>query len=202
MTVPAAWIAFEGGEGCGKSTQARRLAATLGAVATREPGGTRIGGRVRSLLLDPATERLDARAEALLMAADRAQHLAEVVLPALAAGRDVVSDRSVHSSLAYQGVARGLGVEHVRAVNDWALQGHWPHLVLLITVPDHVAEARLGPQRDRFEREGVGFHRRVAEAYLEFAAADPDRWAVVDGTGSVEAVAAEVLAVVRERLGR
>src|SRR5581483_4782901 len=108
------WVALEGGEGSGKSTQARLLAGALGAVLTREPGGTAVGERIRSLLLDPAERGLDARAEALLMAADRAAHVAGVVGPALAAGRSVVSDRSVWSSLAYQGYGRGLPVAELR----------------------------------------------------------------------------------------
>lgn len=184
-------IAFEGGEACGKSTQAGLLAARLGAVLTREPGGTAVGERVRAVLLDPAVTGLDARAEALLMAAARAQHVAEVVAPALAAGRDVVTDRYAHSSLAYQGYGRGLSLDEVRRLSDWATGGRWPDLVVLLDLPSSEAEARRG-RPDRFEAESGEFHRRVEAGFRELAAADPDRWRVVDGRGTVEEVAARV----------
>ena len=199
-----AWVALEGGEGSGKSTQARLLADALGAVLTREPGGTPVGEHVRSLLLDPAVVALDGRAEALLMAADRAQHMAEVVRPALAAGRDVVSDRSAWSSLAYQGYGRGLPVDELRQLSDWALDGRWPDLAVLVRVPDDVVAARLaeaGRAIDRFEAEGEAFHRRVREGFERLAASEPDRWAVVDGCGTIPDVAARVQTVVRSRLG-
>ncbi len=198
------WVALEGGEGSGKSTQARLLAGALGAVLTREPGGTEVGERVRSLLLDPGLGVLDARAEALLMAADRAQHMAVVVAPALAAGRDVVSDRSAWSSLAYQGYGRGLPLDELRRLSDWALGGRWPDLAVLVAVPDDVVSARLaaaGRAVDRFEAEGQAFHRRVNEGFRALAAGEPGRWAVVDGTGAVEEVAARVLSAVTARTG-
>jgi dTMP kinase len=194
------FIAFEGGEGCGKSTQARRLARRLDAVLTREPGGTEVGGRLRAILLDPDTTGLVPRAEALLMAADRAQHLAEVVTPALAGGRHVVSDRSAGSSLAYQGYGRGLPVDQVRGLSDWASDGLWPDLVVLLEVPAAVASTRLGRDLDRFEQAGDQFHQRVATGFRALAQADPVGWAVVDGTGSVDQVAAAVGEVVAERL--
>jgi dTMP kinase len=200
LSGTARWIALEGGEGSGKSTQARRLASALGAVLTREPGGTEVGSRIRDLLLDPSVAGLDARAEALLMAADRAEHVTRVVVPALAAGRVVVSDRSAWSSLAYQGVARGLGVDDVRAVSDWATAGRWPDLAVLVDVPGSVADARLraaGRVADRLEAEGDGFHARVRDAFRALAAAEPERWLVVDGTGAEEDVAAAILAGVR-----
>lgn len=181
-------IALEGGEGCGKSTQAARLATRLGAVLTREPGGTAVGERVRDLLLDPALVDLDPRAEALFMAAARAQHVASVIAPALAAGQDVVTDRYAHSSLAYQGFGRGLDVEAVRALSDFATGGLWPDVVVLLDVPVEVAAARLGPL-DRFEAAGAEFHRRVVEGFRALAAAEPERWVVVSGVGSVDDVA-------------
>ena len=190
------FIAFEGGEACGKSTQSARLAARLGAVLTREPGGTALGGHVRALLLDRATGDIDARTEALLLAADRAQHVAEVVAPALAAGRHVVSDRSAGSSLAYQGYGRGLPLEEVRQLSTWATGGVWPDLIVLLDVPAAVSAARASATLDRLEAEGGGFHDRVAEGFRALAAADPTRWVVIDGTGSVEAVAARVDVVV------
>ena len=202
--MTARFIAFEGGEASGKSTQAARLAEALSAVLTREPGGTPAGRRIRELLLDPATGDLDPRAEALLMAADRAQHVAEVVRPALEAGRHVVTDRFVDSSLAYQGHARGLDVDEVRRLSVWATRDLRPDLIVLLDVPVEVAAerlARLGDGPDRLEGEGVEFHRRVLEGFRSLAAAEPDRWIVVDGTAEPDAVAAVVAEAVRSRLG-
>ena len=140
------------------------------------------------------------RAEALLMAAARAQHVAEVVEPALSAGRDVVSDRYVASSVAYQGYGRGLGAEAVMAVNRFATNGLQPDLVVLITVDARVAVRRLGEDLDRIERAGDAFQVAVVAAYSEMAAQDPDRWLVVDGNGTVAEVAARVAAAVEGRL--
>lgn len=194
------WIAFEGGEGSGKSTQARLLAERLDAVLTREPGGTRVGERVRSLLLDPTVVGLDARAEALLMAADRAQHVVEVVRPALAAGRVVVSDRSAWSSLAYQGHGRSLGVEAVRTLCDWASAGLWPDLAVLLDVSATERTSRLKDPPDRMESAGAAFHAAVAEGFRSLAAAQPDRWVVVDGVGEVLEVFERVVAAVGARV--
>lgn len=184
-------IALEGGEACGKSTQAALLAERLGAVLTREPGGTAVGERVRDMLLDVSVVGLDARSEALLMAAVRAQHVAEVVEPALAAGRDVVTDRYAHSSLAYQGFGRGLDLDEVRRLSDFATRCLWPDLIVLLDVPVDVARERLG-LLDRFEAEDDAFHERVLNGYRMLAAAEPERWVVVPATGSVEEVAALV----------
>jgi dTMP kinase len=185
---------FEGGEGSGKSTQASRLAARLGAVLTREPGGTDIGRRIRALVLDPAAgSALGMRAEALLLAADRAQHVAEVVRPALEQGVDVVSDRFTGSTLAYQGFGRGLPLEELVLLSSWATGGLEADVVILLDVPAHVAATRMKPEADRMEAAGGAFHRRVAEGYRALAAADPARWRVVDGSGSVEEVESLVL---------
>jgi dTMP kinase len=190
--VRARWIAFEGGEGSGKSTQAARLAEVLDAVLSREPGGTAVGGRVREVLLDPSVSGMDARAEALLMAADRAQHVAEVVRPALAAGRFVVSDRSAYSSLAYQGHGRGLGAGAVRRLCDWATDSLWPDLAILLEVPAAVSDERRKDPPDRMEAAGDDFHERVADGFRELVSEEPDRWLVVDGTGSMDEVAGRV----------
>jgi dTMP kinase len=188
-------VAFEGGEGTGKSTQARRLAEATGAVLTREPGGTDVGERIRALVLDPDGVPLDARAETLLLVADRAQHVADVVRPALEIGRDVVTDRFTGSTLAYQGFGRGLDLDELRRLSAWATGGLEPDLVVLLDVPRHVTAARLGPsEADRMEAEGEGFHERVAAGYRELAAAEPGRWVVVDGDGSVDEVAGRVRA--------
>ena len=193
-------IAMEGGEASGKSTQARVLAASLGALLTREPGGTDIGGRIRAVVLAPDLGDLDPRAEALLMAADRAQHVAEVVEPALARGTDVVTDRFTGSSLAYQGFGRGLDVDEVRRVSTWAAGGLEPDLVVLLDVPLDVAAGRRTEVEDRMEAEGAAFHARVADGYRALAEAEPDRWVVVDGTGPPADVAERVSKVVADRL--
>ena len=196
----ARFIVFEGGEASGKSTQSARLAERLGAVHTREPGGTAIGVRLRELMLDARTTGLADRAEALLMAADRAQHVAEVVRPALAAGRHVVSDRYIGSTLAYQGYGRGLPVDELQRISAWAAEDLWPDLVVFLGVPGEVAAARAAGAPDRLEAAGVAFHERVAEGYRALAAADADRWITVDGTDSADEVEAAVWAAVRSRL--
>jgi dTMP kinase len=196
------YVVLEGAEGCGKSTHAARLAAELGAVLTRETGGTAIGGRIREILHDTAVTELTARAEALLVAADRAQHSAQVLRPSLAAGRHVVSDRSVYSTLAYQGYGRGLDLADVRRVNEWALDNCWPDLVLLLDVaPDQLERRMRGRELDRFEREDAGFHARVRDGFCRMADEDPRRWVVLDGNAHEDDVAADVRRAVRERLG-
>lgn len=206
MTSPGTYIALEGAEGCGKSTQAKRLAAALGGkldpVLTRESGGTRIGQQVRNILHDPRNSELVAHAEALLLAADRAQHLRQVVEPALGAGRHVVSDRSVYSSLAYQGYGRGLPLAEVRSINEWAVGGRWPDLVVLLEVRPDVVHGRIGGRYlDRFERESAEFFAKVTAGFDAMAAAEPDRWIVVDGNRSIDEVAADVQRLVLDRVG-
>jgi len=187
-------IAFEGGEGSGKSTQARILADHLGAVLTKEPGGTALGRHIRSLVLAPDSTPLHAKTEALLLAADRAQHVYDVIGGALLQGQDVVCDRFTASFLAYQGYGRGLDVGELRRLSEWAAEGITADLNVLLDVPLEVAVARKPGPGDRFEREGASFHERVAEGYRRLAAADPARWVVVDGTGTVEDVASRVRA--------
>jgi dTMP kinase len=185
-------IVFEGGEASGKSTQAALLAERLGAVLTREPGGTAVGRSLRALVLDPSVSGLDPRAEALVMLADRAQHVAEVVRPALAGGADVISDRFSGSTLAYQGYARGLDVAELAGLSAWATGGLDPDLVILLDVAADVAVGRLGDDLDRMEGAGADFHQRVVSGYRALAAADPARWCVVDGSGTVAEVTARV----------
>lgn len=196
------FIAFEGCDASGKSTQARILADRLGALLTREPGGTAGGRRIRSLLLDhsPEGRNLDVRAEALLMAADRAQHVAEVLRPGLAAGLTIITDRYIGSSLAYQGYGRGLAVAEVRRISEWASGGLWPDVIVLLRVPLETAMTRLIEERtpDRLENEGAGFLMRVIAGFDAVAAADPQRWRVVDGVGSVDAVAERVWKAVED----
>ena len=185
------YIAFEGWEASGKSTQARLLSQRLDAVLTREPGGTALGLAIRGLLLGNGPAPTE-RAEALLFAADRAQHLAEIVEPALAEGRDVITDRSYGSTLAYQGYGRGQSIEELMRLVEWTSGGLLPDLVVLLTVAVDTADDRLGDQRDRMESEDSDFATRVIEGFTALTEADPDRWVVVDGAGSIEEVAARV----------
>jgi dTMP kinase len=185
------FIVLEGGDASGKSTQARILAERLGAVLTHEPGATSLGRELRRLLLDPESPPVAARAEALLMAADRAQHVAEIVQPALDAGRDVVSDRFTGSSLVYQGAGRGLDVDAVAALSTFAAAGLEPDVVILLDVDATHTVPRRSSEPDRIEREDEGFHQRVVDGYRDLAAADP-KWVLVDGRGTVEEVAARV----------
>lgn len=193
------FVTFEGVEGAGKSSHVARLARELrGAgrtvAVTREPGGTAVGEQVRGILLDPHGS-LHPRTEALLFAAARAQLVESVILPALARGEIVLCDRYVHSSLAYQGAARGLGVADVERVNRWATAGLWPDLVVLLDIDPAVGLARSGGG-DRIESEQLAFHQAVRRAYLDLAAADPTRFAVVDAARPFDEVAADVHAAV------
>jgi dTMP kinase len=178
-------IAFEGGEGAGKTTQMAALEKWLLArgeevVVTREPGGTRIGQRVRTILLDPEASEMDARTEALLYAADRAQHVAEIIRPALEAGKIVLSDRFLDSSLAYQGLGRGLGVDEIYDISRWATGGIVPNLVFYMKVDPQVGLERLEGVADRLEGEGGEFHERVSVAYRQLAKKFPDRFVELD----------------------
>jgi len=196
------YITLEGAEGCGKSTHAARLGAALDAVVTRETGGTAIGARIREILHDTSVTDLSHRAEALLTAADRAQHIHQVVAPALTAGRHVVSDRSVYSTLAYQGYGRELPLDDVRRINEWAIGGLWPHLVLLLDAAPEELERRMrGRELDRFEQEGNEFHQRVRDGFRAMAQAEPERWVIIDAGQTHDEVATDIRNAVRERLG-
>ena len=190
------FVTFEGIDRSGKTTQARMLVDALGdeAVGVREPGGTEVGERVRELLKDPAVE-LGPEGEALLFAAARAELVAQVIRPALEQGRVVVSDRFLDSSLAYQGAARGLGVEEIERVNAFATGGLQPDLTFLLSLEPAAAEARAG-ETDRFEGEGRALQERVLAAYEELAAAEPGRWRRVDADRPPGQIHAEVLAEV------
>ena len=196
------YIAFEGLEGCGKSTHVTRLAATLNGITTREPGGTAIGASLRAAMLDTLNTMLSPRAEALMMAADRAQHLDELVLPALNAGTHVVSDRSAYSSLAYQGYGRLLDIDELKRFNNWAIAGNWPDLVVFIDVPlDTLLERLKKRELDRFEREDRAFFERIHAGFNAMAASDPQRWLVIDGTPPKDELASTIATAVKQRLG-
>ena len=199
------FITLEGIDRSGKTTQAALLAEALGpeTVLQREPGGTPVGERVRTILKDPATE-LDPRAELLLFCAARADLCARVVRPALDAGRDVVCDRFIDSTIAYQGVGRGLGVDTVEALNVVAIAGCLPDLTVLLRIDPAAAERR-GQQRlaagvedgsDRFEGEGIEFQRRIAAAYDRLAERHPERIVVLDASGTPESVHRQVMEAV------
>jgi dTMP kinase len=196
------FVTLEGIDRSGKTTQSALLAQALGpeTILLREPGGTAVAERIRELLKDPATE-LDPRAELLLFCAARAELCARVIEPALADGRDIVCDRFIDSTVAYQGAARGLGVQLVEALNEIAIAGNPPQLTILLRIDPGRAEAR-GQQRlasgdddgsDRFEGQGIDFQRAVAAAYDELAARHPERITVVDAEGPVAHVHGRVM---------
>lgn len=189
-----AWIAFEGIDGCGKSTQARILAEKLEATLTREPGNTDVGARIRELLLHQDGE-MNSRCEVLLFAADRAEHIERVVKPVVLGGGVVVSDRSVWSSAIYQGVGRGLGVESVLAVNDWASDGMFPDIVVYLRGSGRGVEELESP--DRIESSGRGFYEAVEAGFEKWA--QQEDWIIVN-RGSLEETASLVEAEVRRRL--
>lgn len=197
MTTRGTYIAFEGLEGCGKSTHVTRLAEKINAVATREPGGTRIGALLRSILADPENTDLNSRAELLLMTADRAQHMSELIEPALQRGQHVVSDRSMYSTLAYQGYGRGLDVDTLLSINTWALNNVLPDIVVWIQIPTEEANTRLAKRNlDRFEREGADFFARIGTGFADLAAKDPARWILIDGLEPKDVVEEKIFAAV------
>jgi len=198
------FLTFEGIEGSGKSTQARRLAEAFGpgVVLTQEPGGTGLGRSIRELLLDRGRSGMSPEAEVLLFFADRAQHVAEVLKPSLSAGRIVISDRYVDSSLAYQGHGRGLPLDLLGAVARLATGGLEPDLTLFLDVPVELGLARASSRgaHDRLEAEVREFHERVREGYRVLGAQHGARWASIDGAQAEDAVFEQVRAAVAQRL--
>jgi len=199
------FVAFEGVEGSGKGTQirlAKEYLESLGleVLVTREPGGTELGEKLREILLDTSTGALDAKAEALLFAASRAQHVASVIRPALAAGKVVLCDRYIDSSLAYQGWARGLGEQDVLTLNVWATQGLFPDLTILLHLEPEAGLRRTLEEPDRIELEGLEFHAKVADAYLRIAEEHPERFIVVDASDAPERVHEQVVAALQRVL--
>jgi dTMP kinase len=201
----ARFIVFEGGEGAGKSTQSNALADYLRArghsvVCTREPGGTPAAEAIRAVLLDPANAGLDDRAEALLFAAARGDHAARVIRPSLERGDVIISDRYLDSSVAYQGVARGLGAERVAELSLWATGGLVPDLTIVLDVDPALGLARVvGP--DRLESEPIEWHARVRQAFLDIATEHPDRYLVLDGSRPAEDLAVEIAVAVSDLVG-
>ena len=197
--MKAKFIAFEGGDASGKTTQAERVAAKINAVFTREPGGTPVGESLRSILLNPISP-LALRTEALLMAASRAQLVQELINPTLAKGQHVVTDRYISSSLAYQGYASGLPIDEVLYLSLFATKELLPDLTILIDVPVEESIKRRGESPDRFEQENIDFHKRVRGGYLEMAQTNNDEWVIIDGTKSQENVAKDVDQAIYDRL--
>ena len=191
------FISFEGGDGAGKTTQIALLAEYIKStgvevIVTHEPGGTALGQKIRKALLHG--EDLSPRTEALLYSADRAHHAATVIRPALERGATVITDRFADSSVAYQGAARELGIDEIRDLNTWAVGGLSPELTILLDVDPEIGATRVGAEKDRLESAGVAFHRRVRQTFLELAAAEPDRFVIVDASRTVDEIAADVRA--------
>ena len=203
------FITIEGGEGAGKSTHAARLAQSLErrgipTLITREPGGTAEAERIRALLLDPGEAGWEPASEVLLHFAGRAENVAKTVKPALAAGRIAICDRFADSTLAYQGYGSGVPLATIRAIEDAALDGFRPDLTLILDIDPALGleRARKGSiAADRYESEPLDFHRRVRDGFLEIAAAEPERCAVIDSARDEDCVAGEILSAVLRRLG-
>jgi dTMP kinase len=199
------FIALEGGEGAGKTTQARLLAIWLreqgyDVITTREPGATKVGMRLRAVLLDTAHAGLSARAETLLYAADRAEHVASVINPALDRGAVVVTDRYVDSSLAYQGAGRKLPAAEVERVNQWATGGLVPDLTVLLDMPPAHGLGRRARSADRLEAEPLDFHERVRSGFLGLARAEPQRYLVLDASRPAAELSREIQERIRDML--
>ncbi|MDF7638392.1 dTMP kinase [Lactobacillus sp. ESL0791] len=204
------FISFEGPDGAGKSTVVaqvvRELAPRLKTqyLVTREPGGSEIAEKIRQMILDPANSKMAAKTEALLYAASRSQHMAEVILPALAAGKMVFSDRFVDSSLAYQGVGRDLGIAQVKQINDFATSGVEPDLTLFLDVKPEVGLARINRLRphaeDRLEQEKLTFHKKVYQGYQEICQANPQRIKIVDASRNFTQVVADCIKIIENSL--
>ncbi|MFO7815690.1 MAG: dTMP kinase [Halanaerobiales bacterium] len=203
------FITFEGIEGSGKSTQIKLLTDKLKeldykVVFTKEPGGTEIGEKIRNILLDPIHHRMDDRAEILLYAADRAQHVVETIIPAVEEDKIVISDRYIDSNIAYQGHGRELDMEMVRKINEWVIRNYWPDLTILLDldVKKGLRRARdLTPDKtgDRLEREVIDFHENVRKGYLKMAE-KYDRFKVIDASRDSEIVHQDILRVIKEEL--
>lgn len=200
------FIAFEGGEGAGKSTQEGLLAAHLTeqgytVVRTREPGGTPAAEAIRQVVLSPEYDGLDDRAEALLFAASRGEHAARVIRPALERGDVVICDRFIDSSIAYQGVGRDLGIEKVRELSMWATGGLLPDLTIVLDIDPSIGLSRVADP-DRLEAQPLEYHQRVRQGFLDLADREPGRYLVLDASGEVNEIAAVVARKVDEVLAR
>lgn len=209
MSRSGLFITFEGPEGAGKTTVIERVQEALtgegiSTVMTREPGGITIAERIREVILDPENTAMDARTEALLYAAARRQHLAEKVMPALEEGRIVLCDRFIDSSLAYQGYARGIGIQQILAINEFAIEGMMPDLTLLFDLPPEEGLARIAKnearEQNRLDMEKLSFHQKVSEGYQQVAAMYPERIKTVNASQPITEVTRTALELIRGRL--
>ncbi|OKP76915.1 dTMP kinase [Paenibacillus helianthi] len=209
MVQEGFFITLEGGDGSGKTTVLGRVAAylqnhSMPYLITREPGGIEIAEKIRSIILDPAHTAMDARTEALLYAASRSQHLAEVVEPALKEGLTVLCDRFVDSSLVYQGYARGLGIEEVRKINQFATSGRTPDLTFYLDVDPEVGLSRIAANEERevnrLDLESLAFHQRVRDGYCQVIKSDPERIVVLDANRPIHMVEQDIVRILKERI--
>ncbi|MDI3480869.1 MAG: dTMP kinase [Tepidanaerobacteraceae bacterium] len=199
------FITIEGPDGAGKTTQVRKIAQYLksagkNVLITREPGGTAFGEKLRDTLLSPGIESPVPEAEALIYAASRAQLIKKVIAPALLGGTHVLCDRFVDSSLAYQGWARGLGIQTIMEINSWFIQDWWPDITILLDVDPALSISRLNRARDRLERETMDFHKRVREGFLKVRDMFPERIVTVDASESPEKVFNAIIGVIKNIL--
>ena len=208
------FISFEGIEGCGKTTQVELLAKFLAErgvpyVVTREPGGTALGKLIRKMLLNPAHSEMEPLTELFLYAADRAQHIAQVIRPALDKGEWIICDRFADATTAYQGYGRGQELVFVQQLNQWATQGLWPHLSLLLDCPvdvgldrarQRIMDTALVGREDRFEQQASTFHQKVREGYLKLAAQNPARFKILDATLELKRLHEEIVSLLEPYL--
>ncbi|MFM1864410.1 MAG: hypothetical protein RL677_190 [Actinomycetota bacterium] len=194
--LPGLFIVFEGGDGAGKTTQIEKLAEFLRSknrevLVTREPGGTVMGKSIRDWLLEQTEVEVDPKSEALLFAADRAHHMHTLIRPALAANKIVIGDRHIDSSVAYQGVARNLGIENIKNISLWAVDGILPNLIIVLDIDVEVGQSRLN-RKDRLDRESKEFHEKVNKAYLELAAMNPKKYLIIDAQLPIDEIARQI----------
>lgn len=194
--LPGLFIVFEGGDGAGKTTQIEKLAEFLRSknrevLVTREPGGTVMGKSIRDWLLEQTEVEVDPKSEALLFAADRAHHMHTLIRPALTANKIVIGDRHIDSSVAYQGVARNLGIENIKNISLWAVDGILPNLIIVLDIDVEVGQSRLN-RKDRLDRESKEFHEKVNKAYLELAAMNPEKYLVIDAQLPIDEIAGQI----------
>lgn len=203
------FITFEGPEGSGKSTVIKAVQDFLvqegyDILTTREPGGSKIAEEIRDIILNKDNTEMDASTEALLYAASRSQHHAEVITPALEAGKVILCDRFIDSSLAYQGYARGLGIDDVLAINTFGIGNHMPDVTIFIDVPPEIGLKRVfdnqGRKVDRLDLEPIEFHQKVYEGYMELAKRFDERFVIIDGTNAVETVIEDTIQVLKSYL--
>ncbi len=197
------FISFEGPDGSGKTTQINKLVKYLeekghDVIITREPGGTKISEKIREIILDKNNTEMDSITEAMLYAASRAQHVAEIIKPALEKGKIIITDRFVDSSLVYQGIGRGLGIEFIKKINDMAIQGTMPHVTILIKISPELGLSRKyeSDECNRLDMEKIEFHKKVYEAYLELEKLYPDRIKAIDGNKSIDEVYKDIIKII------